>query len=225
MSLHVVFQTKCHQLLAAIDENNIFEKFQSGFRRHHSTEYALLKVTNDLLIAADKGLCSILVLLDLSAAFDTVDHNILLNRLHHWVGLSGTVLNWFKSYLTNRLFCVSGNNYFSKFSKVPYGVPQGSVLGPVLFSLYMLPLGHIIERHGVSFHCYADDTQLYVSFKPSEQDQLSGISNCIQDVKDWMSQNFLQLNDDKTDKTLSLAPSTWLMTCCHLLVPCFPTQI
>ncbi len=98
------------QLLTVLENNKLFEKFQSGFRKYHSTETALLKVTNDLLMSADDGMCSVLVLLDLSAAFDTIDHNIMLDILRHWVGISRTALEWFSSCLSNRNFCVSVNN-------------------------------------------------------------------------------------------------------------------
>ncbi len=118
-------------------------------------------MTNDLLLSSDRDCISlvylscILVLLDLSTAFDTIDHNILLNRLENFVDISRSALAWFKSYLSDRHQFVAVNEEVSYRSQVQYGVPQGSVLGSLLFTLYMLPLGNIIRKHRVSFHCYA----------------------------------------------------------------------
>ena len=140
-----------------------------------------------------------LVLLDLSAAFDTVDHSILLHRLEHWVGLSGTVLGWLKSYLEGRQFYVSIGNWSSPPTPLHCGVPQGSILGPLLFNLYMLPLGLVIRQRRISYHSYADDTQLYFSLSPNDLSPLDTLICCVEDVKNWMSTNFLQLNNEKTE--------------------------
>uniref|UniRef100_A0A3Q2NWF9 Reverse transcriptase domain-containing protein n=1 Tax=Fundulus heteroclitus TaxID=8078 RepID=A0A3Q2NWF9_FUNHE len=188
-----------NQLWEHLQSNDLLEEFQSGFRAHHSTETALVKVTNDILMASDNGLVSILVLLDLSAAFDTVDHNILLQRLEHIVGIKGKALGWFKSYLSDRFQFVHVNNKSSSNSRVTCGVPQGSVLGPILFTICMLPIGKIIRQHGINFHCYADDTQLYLSINPDESNQLLRLQSCLDDIKSWMTLNFLHLNSDKTE--------------------------
>ncbi len=156
------------QLYSFLEKNYICEDFQSGFRPSHNTKTALIRVTHDLLLSSDRGCIPLLVLLDLSAAFDTIDHNILLNRLENFVGISGSALAWFKSYLSDRHQFVAVNEVVSNRSQVRYRVRQGSVLGPLLFTLYMLPLGNIIRKHGVSFHCYAYDSQLYISLRPGE---------------------------------------------------------
>uniref|UniRef100_A0A672HD57 Reverse transcriptase domain-containing protein n=1 Tax=Salarias fasciatus TaxID=181472 RepID=A0A672HD57_SALFA len=203
----VLERVVARQLHDHLQSNSLFEKFQSGFRSAHSTETALVRVTNDLLMASDQGSPSLLILLDLTAAFDTVDHNILLHRLQYNIGLSGTVLNWFKSYLAGRAEYVALGDARSKPHSVTCGVPQGSVLGPSLFNIYMLPLGHIIGKHGVSFHCYADDTQLYLRTGPSPTPVLpSTLAACLEEAKAWLAENFLQLNASKTEAILIGTP-------------------
>ncbi len=159
---------------------------------------ALVKITNDLILASDQGCISLLVLLDLSAAFDTIDHDILIDRLQNYTGIQGQALRWFRSYLSERYHFVYLNGESSQLSPVKYGLPQGSVLGLLLFSIYMLPLGNI-RKYGISFHCYADDTQLNISTRPDETSKLSKLTECVKNVKDWMTNNFLLLNSDNTE--------------------------
>ncbi|WP_419586369.1 RNA-directed DNA polymerase, partial [Thiolapillus sp.] len=146
------------QLLAYLTEHKLICPSQSAYRPHHSTETALLKITNDILLALDSGNVSLLTLLDLSAAFDTIDHCILLDRLQHMYGISGTALSWFSSYLTNRTQSVIVNDHISQVSSLSYGVPQGSVLGPILFILYTKPLSDLIHCHSIESQSFADDT-------------------------------------------------------------------
>ena len=203
-------KTAAAQLTHHLHSNNLYETFQSGFRTHHSTETTLIKVINDLLLSTDSGSITILLLLDLSAAFDTVNHSILLSRLQS-IGITDSALSWFTSYLTDRSHYISINNHKSNPSPVKHGVPQGSVLGPILFLIYMLPLGHIIRRHGLHFHCYADDTQLYISTKTITPAILSNLTDCISDIKNWMTRNFLKLNSNKTE-TIIFGPKASLPT-------------
>ena len=180
-----------------------YEIFQSAYRQLHSTETALLRVQNDLPQAVDNEGGAILVLLDLSAAFDTVDHQKLLNLLNQSFGIRGVALKWFESYLKDRTQTVQIGSCTSTPVTLKYGVPQGSVLGPILFTTYTTPLGNIIRKHGLNFHLYADDTQLYISFQPgvsvSKETAISCLEACIKDIDIWMTNNLLKLNDDKTE--------------------------
>lgn len=187
------------QLEVFLQNNNTHNKFQSGFRKGHSTETALLKVINDLRVASDKKNVSVLLLLDLTAAFDTIEHDILLHRLEHWVGLSAVALSWFRSYLKGRSYSVCLADFHSNKRDICSGVPQGSILGPLLFSLYILPLGELIADHGVNFHFYADDTQIYLSVAPDDPSALNCLLTCLTSIKCWMTDNFFKLNEDKTE--------------------------
>jgi Reverse transcriptase (RNA-dependent DNA polymerase)/Endonuclease/Exonuclease/phosphatase family len=188
------------QLWHYLRQFDLLPPLQSGFRPGHSTETAVLRVLSDLLTAVDRGDVGVLVLLDLSAAFDTVDHRILLERLRTSFGVTGQVSNWFRSYLTGRRQHVRCGLERSSEMVLDCGVPQGSVLGPVLFILYTADLCGIIESHGFQPHLYADDTQIYGSCRPSDADSLSSrISTCVDDVFCWLRSNRLQPNPDKTE--------------------------
>uniref|UniRef100_A0A3B3Y8S9 Reverse transcriptase domain-containing protein n=1 Tax=Poecilia mexicana TaxID=48701 RepID=A0A3B3Y8S9_9TELE len=187
------------QLKQFLDDNGILEVFQSGFKTLHSTESALIRVFNDILLACDSGNHVVLILLDLTAAFDTVDHDILISRLHHVVGIGGTVLKWFRSYLEERTISVKISDSESSAASMPYGVPQGSILGPLLFSLYLLPLGSVLRKHGISFHCYADDCQIYLPLKQKDVHSIKHLLACLGDFKAWLALSLLNFNEKKTE--------------------------
>ncbi len=166
------------QLCSFLQKVYIYEEFQSGYRPRHSTETALVKITNDLLLASDQGCISLLVLLDLSAAFDTIDHNMLIDRLQNYTGVQGQALRWFRSYLSDRYHFVYLNGEASQLSPVKYGVPQGSVLGPLLFSLYMIILLYyyvviLLENTGL-----VSIVMLMTLNYISQQDQMK-LLNCL----------------------------------------------
>ena len=182
--------------------NSLFDPLQSAYRDKHSTETALIKVQNDILSALDAGSSAILLMLDLSAAFDTIDHDILLSRLCNVYGITGNALDWFKSYLTGRIQRVVIEDSVSVDQELDFGVPRGSVLGPRIYCMYTKPVSDIIQRHGLSHHSYADDTQLYMTMDHSNNDWRDGLARielCVSEIREWMNQNMLKLNDDKTE--------------------------
>ena len=170
---------------------------QSAYKKFHSTETALCAVFNDLLGFSDDGKCSLLILLDLSAAFDTVEHCVLIEDMIT-IGVDGDALKWFVNYLSNRSFKVKVNNKYSKSKKLTTGVPQGSVLGPVLFSIYTIELSWIFKFHGVKCKFFADDTQFYLVVDDIIEEQ-AVIDRLMADVSKWMQKKKLKLNENKTE--------------------------
>ena len=162
----------------------------------------MVKVYNDVVCALDREAVVILLLLDLSAAFDVVDHHILCKRIKQRFGIVGSAHQWLVSYLSERSQYVVIDDHPSESIMLDCGVPQGSVLGPLLFSMYTAPLSDIARKHGLEDHFYADDSQLYIAFKPKcEQtvDVVKRVEACVAEVKHWMIANRLKLNDDKTE--------------------------
>ena len=191
-----------HQLTSYLTLNSLLEPLQSAYRKSHSTETALTKVDNDICMALDAGQCVFMVLLDLSAAFDTIDHDILITRLSK-LGISDIPLQWFTSYLKNRQQSISIQNSISEPQHPQFGVPQGSVLGPLLFCIYIQPLAQLIRHHNINFHQYADDNQLYQYFyQPDTLSTLHKMEGAVNEIKTWMTLNKLQLNDGKTEVLL-----------------------
>jgi hypothetical protein len=187
------------RLMHYLSSHNLLNPFQSTYIKFHSTKTALLSLHDHIIKTMGQQQILCLCLIDLSAAFDTVDHPILLERLSSWSGLDRTVLSWIASYLTNRSFHVSLNNFKSSFP-LQVGVPQGSVLGPFLSILYTTPLSHIISSCNIHHHLYADDTQLYISLSTTSfSDKISQLETTISSVQNRMTSNFLSLNPSKTE--------------------------
>ena len=189
------------RLNSHMERNNLVIPNQSGYKKGHSTETLLIKITNDLLIASDKNTATVLLLLDLSSAFDTVNINKLLDILFHEIGIRGSALDWFKSFLVGRSSKVKVGQYFSEEVIIEFGVPQGSVLGPVLFNIYIRSFyDYVDSKSSFTAHGFADDHQLYSAFSPDFQVYTLGesITKLLKNVKHWMNSYFLKLNEGKT---------------------------
>ena len=187
------------QLVAYLVSNKLLPKFQSGFRRGHSTETAILRMLSDIYAAIDRGKVALLALLDVSAAFDTVDHDILLERLLVSFGVTGSAHEWLRSFLTSRSQSVRLGTSTSPCSPIRCGLPQGSILGPLLYILYTADIEQIVASHGLAVQLYADDTQIYGNGLPSDAEDLAArILAAISSVEAWMASNRLRLNAGKT---------------------------
>ena len=167
------------RLNSHINSSHTSNDYQSSYRKCHSTESALLKIHNDILSSMDGGRVKALTLLDLSAAFDIIDHTILLKTLGNWFGVSGKALDWFKSHLTGRSQRIKLGNCLSSRSDLSFVVSKGSVLGALLFTLYTSPLSSLVSGHAIPHHLYADDSLLHVSFSSGDSvAALNGLQLC-----------------------------------------------
>ena len=191
-----IFKPKCYQKLCFF-----FKEFPWWYcRQSWKVEKVRTKLVCDILAALDRGQISLLGMFDLSAAFDTVDKSILLRRLEISFGIRGAALEWFSSYLTGRCQQVSVHNVMAMSVFLDYGVPQGLVLGPVLFLLYTSDFVELVRSFGLLAYAYADDLQVYCHMNVgSEQIMLQRFRDCADSVSWWMSSNRLKLNPSKTE--------------------------
>ena len=180
-----------------LNSQNIIPEEQSAYRENHSTETTNCAIMNDMIDISINGDCGILIMLDLSAAFDTVDHDYLLEDLKT-VGFDEDTLEWYESYIKNREVTVIIGKSRSMTKKLTKGVPQGSVLGPMLFSVYTRELAWILKQHNIKYKLYADDTQFYIPIK-SIQEAERKIESIMKDIRSWMVKKKLKLNENKTE--------------------------
>ena len=200
------------RLMDHLTSNSLLNSHQSAYSKHHSTETALLYIHDYLISAMGSQKISCLCLLDLSAAFDTIDHDILITRLSSWFGMHGSVLSWFKSYLSSRCFRVKCETDLSSWYTSSCSVPQGSILGQLLFVMYTTPLGTLISSCSLNHHLYADDTQLFLSFLPTHLHYcIDHLHTALNRISSWMTANLLTLNSCKTEFLL-IGRSSWLMS-------------
>uniref|UniRef100_A0A670I2H7 Reverse transcriptase domain-containing protein n=1 Tax=Podarcis muralis TaxID=64176 RepID=A0A670I2H7_PODMU len=194
----VIERAVAEQLGRFLDETSALDPFQSGFRAGHGTETALVALTDDLRRQLDRGGSGLLILLDLSAAFDMVDHELLDHRLAD-VGIQGTVLQWLRSFLSGRGQRVALGGELSSRHSLVCGVPQGAILSPMLFNIFMRPLAQLVRSFGLGCHQYADDTQLYLLMDGHPDSAPDTLTRCLEAVAGWLRGSRLKLNPSKTE--------------------------
>ena len=186
------------QLMEHCNKNDLIPDYQSAYRAHYSCETALVKLMNDLLWAMEQQEVTALMAIDLSAAFDTVDHDILVSVLEAKFGIEAQALNWFDSYLRQRSCKVNVGKAYSEPKHLPFSVPQGSCAGPVLYLLYASTMQEEIEQN-IDLHGYADDHALKIKFLPTKNETIaiSTLEKCSRQIKNWMDGNRLKMNTSK----------------------------
>ena len=198
----ILEKTALKSYIPHLETNDSFSQRNSAYKKHHSTETLITKIHSNIMSSIDKDKLTLLVLLDLSAAFETVNQTTLINIFSQQYNIRNNALSWIKSYLTNRTFRVSINNSLSSPHDSPHGVPQGSCIGPVAFLTYIGGLYDIIGNDMVTVEGYADDTQLYISFNPSTvsaADAILSMNQCIKNIRNYFLKNQLLLNENKTE--------------------------
>lgn len=204
------------QIMPYVENNHLLPDYQSAYRKGFSTETALVKLQNDVLCNMEKQRVTALVCVDLSAAFDTVNHDILLDVLENKFGLSSTALTWFENYLRPRSAKVQIGEKYSKPIDLSFSVPQGSLCGPILYTVYASTLPDHIGHFNVSILGYADDHSIYDAFDANSRAEMcatiKNLELCLVQVNDWMNLNRLKMNTTKTEHncrnvTLTLSQS------------------
>ena len=208
----IIERSVLKRLQPHISSNPNYSSHQSAYRQGHSTETALLQVLDHAFNACNSRKTTILACLDLSAAFDTISHTILIDRLQSKFGIAGNALSWINSYLSGRSQFVKLGKHSSSITPLRHGVPQGSVLGPLLFTTYISPITEIIKHFNIDYHQYADDTQIFHSLNyETSSTSINTLTSCIKSIESWFLQNYLQLNASKTE-TILLGTSQQLST-------------
>ena len=164
----IVEKVTLDQFTQHCNRNSLLPNYQSAYRQHHSCETSLVKLVNDILWTMEKQLVTVVVILDLSAAFDTVDHDLLLEVLESRFGIVGTARKWYTSYLKPRSFKVSIRSSTSQPRQLDYSVPQGSIQGAFLFIAYASTLDLVIQPSGLELNGFADDHSIRTTFRPSK---------------------------------------------------------
>jgi len=187
------------QIRNFLDSNDLMTSVQSAYRQNHSTETAALKLSSDVLLSMDKGNLCLMCFIDLSSAFDTIDHAILKERLRISFRFSSAALKWTNSFLSDRTQLIKHGSSSSQPKPVSHGVPQGSVLGPLFFIMYTSELTNVVQQFGLHIHMYADDIQIYGFCQPTKKNELTRkLETCLEALAHWFLSNRFQLNVSKT---------------------------
>ena len=184
-----------------MDKYCLHESSQFGYKTHHNTETMMLSLTDEALRGFDNNMATVIIFLDLSAAFDTIDIEKLLQILEDEIGISGTALQWFRSFLTGRTQRVKISCEYSESLEVPCGAPQGSVLGPKLFNINVRSQPLAFQHCKFNSSSFADDSNGRRTFAITFQFNIlsSEVVKCMDEIVQWSNLHFMKINPDKTE--------------------------